>query len=55
MSIYGVAADAIIHCYAIDDEVHEDGAKYAPAHLRKLVDKHARIPLLMNDDEAAVN
>lgn len=42
MSIYGVAADAIIHCYAIDDEVHDEWAKFAPESIKKLASRHAR-------------
>jgi len=41
MSIYGMAADTIIHCYCIDDESHEkDGAQHAPELLRQFIQSH---------------
>jgi len=56
MSVYGVAADSIIHCYAMDDELHEDGAKHAPKYLEDLVSKHARKePLLRAQDDSLNN
>jgi len=32
MSIYGMSADTIVHCYCMDDEIHEKdgGAQHAP-------------------------
>jgi len=54
MSIYGVAADTIIHCYAMDDELHQDqgGAKYVPRYLKNLVDKHARRSPLKDEENS---
>lgn len=40
MSVYGVSADAIIHCFCMDEEIHEYGARHAPKLLRQFVDKH---------------
>lgn len=38
MSIYSVAADTIIHCYCMDEEMH-DGVKYAPPLLNDFITK----------------
>jgi len=53
MSIYGMSADTIIHCYCMDDEIHEKagGPQHAPKILREFISNHgngqnlAKIPL----------
>jgi len=42
MSIYGMAADTIIHCYCMDEEIHErtGGAQHVPPLLRSFLDDH---------------
>jgi solute carrier family 44 protein 1 (choline transporter-like protein)/choline transporter-like protein 2/4/5 len=40
MNVYGVSADAIVHCYCMDEEIH-DTVKHAPPLLREFVDTHA--------------
>jgi len=42
MSIYGMSADTIVHCYCMDDEIHEKsgGPQHAPPLLRKFIDNH---------------
>jgi len=39
MSIYGMSADTIIHCYCMDDEIHEKegGAQHAPQLLQEFI------------------
>eukprot|EP00331_Platyophrya_macrostoma_P009145 CAMPEP_0176426544 /NCGR_PEP_ID=MMETSP0127-20121128/12006_1 /TAXON_ID=938130 /ORGANISM="Platyophrya macrostoma, Strain WH" /LENGTH=229 /DNA_ID=CAMNT_0017807833 /DNA_START=437 /DNA_END=1126 /DNA_ORIENTATION=+ len=40
MVIYGIAADAIIHCFCMDEEIHTS-SRYAPPLLREFIDTHA--------------
>lgn len=48
MSVYGVAADTIIHCYAMDDELHAHagGARHAPEFLKAVVNTSTKQRLL---------
>lgn len=43
MGVYETSADTIIHCYAMDDEIHDGEVKYAPKALRDFVDTHAGV------------
>jgi len=42
MSIYGMSADTIIHCFCMDEEIHEKegGAQHAPELLRSFIHEH---------------
>jgi len=44
MSIYGMSADTIIHCYCMDDEIHEKagGPQHAPPLLREFITNHGQ-------------
>jgi len=44
MSVYGMSADTIIHCYCMDDELHESqgGAQHAPELLRDFIQEHQK-------------
>jgi len=44
MSIYGMSADTIVHCYCMDDEIHEKagGPQHAPEILRHFITNHGQ-------------
>eukprot|EP00331_Platyophrya_macrostoma_P016363 CAMPEP_0176463556 /NCGR_PEP_ID=MMETSP0127-20121128/35961_1 /TAXON_ID=938130 /ORGANISM="Platyophrya macrostoma, Strain WH" /LENGTH=134 /DNA_ID=CAMNT_0017855743 /DNA_START=1014 /DNA_END=1418 /DNA_ORIENTATION=- len=48
MSIYGTAADTIIHVFCMDEESHNHCAKHAPELLREFIHEHANEGLLNN-------
>jgi len=50
MMVYGVAADTIVHCYCIDEELNFNN-KYAPAILREFVEQHSGKHALIRDTE----
>jgi hypothetical protein len=43
MSIYGMSADTIIHCFCIDSEAHDGGPQHAPPLLNEFVETHKDI------------
>jgi hypothetical protein len=38
MNVYGTAAEAIVHCYCMDEEINQRKVKYAPSLLQEFVD-----------------
>jgi solute carrier family 44 protein 1 (choline transporter-like protein)/choline transporter-like protein 2/4/5 len=40
MNIYGISSDTIIHCFCMDEEMHDDEARHAPKLLREFVHHH---------------
>jgi len=48
MNVYGISADTIIHCFAMDEEIHDGAAQHAPQELREFVDEHHHKKLLTN-------
>jgi len=51
MGIYGMSADTIIHCFAMDEEIHDGTVQHAPEELRGYVDDHLSKRLLVGDYE----
>jgi len=49
MGVYGISADAIIHCFAMDEEIHGGKAAYAPKQLREFVNGSLKRKLLSGD------
>jgi len=39
MSVYGVSADTIIHCYCMDEEIHDRQPNYAPEALKGFLEQ----------------
>ena len=54
MMVYGVAADAIVHCYCIDEELNFSN-KYAPNILREFIGRHATGHTLVRDSELSAS
>jgi hypothetical protein len=50
MGVYGVAADTIIHCFAMDEEMHDGHAQCAPEKLRDFADNNLPKKLLDHPD-----
>jgi len=50
MAVYGVSADAIIHCFAMDEEIHDGNAQHAPQELKDFIDENAQKKLLSDYD-----
>ena len=46
MSVYGTSADAIIHVFCMDEEMHSYGAKHAPELLKEFIHEHVNERLL---------
>ena len=46
MSVYGTAADCIIHVFCMDEEMHTYGAKHAPELLKEFINEHVQERLL---------
>jgi len=46
MGVYGISADTIIHCFAMDEEINDGIAEHAPLELREFVDTHEHKRLL---------
>jgi len=40
MSIYGMSADTIIHCYCMDDETNDGSPQHAPPLLQDFIIQH---------------
>jgi len=49
MGIYGMSADTIVHCFAMDEEIHDGAVVHAPEELREYVDNHLNKKLLTDD------
>lgn len=49
LSVYGISADAIIHCFAMDEEINDGAALHAPKELREFVDDTLHKKLLSDD------
>jgi len=43
MSVYGMAADTVIHCFCMDSEMHDNGPQYVPPLLQDFVDNHKNV------------
>ena len=54
MTVYGMAADAIIQCYCIDEELNPNN-RYAPVILRDFIEQHAGGHMLIKDAELSSN
>jgi len=54
MLVYGVAADTVIHCYCIDEELNFRN-KFAPEILKEFIENHAGGHSLIRDTELAVS
>ncbi len=48
MNVYGISANTIIHCFAMDEEINDGNAQHAPQELRDFVDEHHHKKLLSN-------
>jgi len=46
MGVYGISADAIIHCFAMDEEIHDGVAEHAPQQLRNFINGNMHKKLL---------
>ena len=49
MSVYGISADTIMHCFAMDEEINDGLAKHAPEQLKEFVDEHNNKKALLSD------
>jgi len=49
MGIYGMSADTIIHCFAMDEEIHDGSVHHAPEELRDYIDNHLSKKLLVEE------
>jgi len=49
MGIYGMSADTIVHCFAMDEEIHDGTVQHAPEELRGYIDNHLSKKLLVEE------
>jgi len=49
MSVYGISADTIMHCFAMDEEINDGQAAHAPEQLKEFVDEHHNKKALLSD------
>jgi len=51
MGVYTNSSDAIIHCFAMDEEMNDGKPEYVPKWLTDSVHNHLEKKLLLNDYE----
>jgi len=49
MGIYGMSADTIVHCFAMDEEIHDGQVMHAPEELRDYIDNKLTKKFLIED------
>jgi len=49
MGVYGVSADTIVHCFAMDEEMNNGSAVHAPERLQDFAEVHLSKKLIVRD------